>query len=159
MAIVSFKAGEDISAGDAVFVSSTGFLYKAIATEFENSSVVGIAINGGSAGSLIRVNADSVYDSSSTFVPGVTQYLSLTTSGAYTDYDSLNSDLGLTSYEGVYLTQVGKALTTSKLEVETSLPFFIRNPTSIFILESSTGISLDAILLEDGSTISLETAS
>lgn len=159
MAIVSFKAGEDISAGDAVFASSTGLLYKAIATEFENSSVVGIAINGGSAGSLIRVNADSIYDSSSTFVPGVTQYLSLTTSGAYADYESVNSELGLTSYPGIYLSQVGRAVTTSKLEVETSVPVFLTNPTSLLLLESSAGVTLDAILLEDGSTISLEIAS
>lgn len=130
MAIVSFKAGGDISAGDAVFVSSTGLLHKAIATEFKNSFVVGIAINGGSAGNLIRVNADSVYDSSFTFVPGVTQYLSLTTSGAYADYESINSELGLTSYSGIYLSQVGKAVTTSKLEVETSVPIFLINTTN-----------------------------
>ena len=158
MAIVSFKAGESISAGDAVFVSASGFAYKAIATSFENAFVAGVAINGGSAGNLIRVNSDSVYDSSFTFVPGVTQYLSFTTSGAYADYESISSSLGLTSYPGIYLSQVGKAVTTSKLEVETSVPIFLINTTSVFLLESSAGLTLDAILLEDGSTINLETA-
>jgi len=159
MAIVSFRAGESISAGDAVFVSASGFAYKAIATSFENASVAGVAIDGGSSSSLIRVNADSLYESSSTFVPGETQYLSLLTSGDYSTYAVLSSGLALTSYDGVYLSQVGKAVTTSKLEVETSVPVFITNPTSVLLLESHTGPLLDAILLEDGSTINLETAS
>jgi hypothetical protein len=158
MAIVSFKAGESISAGDAVFVSASGFAYKAIATSFENASVAGVAIDGGSAGSLVRVNADSLYESSSTFVPGETQYLSLLTSGDYSTYSVIYSGLALTSYEGVYLSTIGKAVTTSKLEVETSLPIFIQNPTSVLLLETHIGPFLDAILLEDGSTISLETA-
>jgi hypothetical protein len=158
MAIVSFRAGESISAGDAVFVSGSGFVYKAIATSFENASVVGVAIDGGSSDNLIRVNADSLYESSSTFVPGETQYLSLLTSGDYSTYAVISSGLALTSYPGVYLSQVGKAVTTSKLEVETSVPVFLTNPTSLLLLESSAGVTLDAILLEDGSTISLETA-
>ena len=159
MAIVSFRAGESISAGDAVFVSASGFVYKAIATSFENASVAGVAIDNGSSSSLIRVNADSLYESSSTFVPGETQYLSLLTSGDYSTYAVLSSGLALTSYPGVYLSQVGKAVTTSKLEVETSVPVFLTNPTSVLLLESSAGLILDAILLEDGSTINLETAS
>ena len=158
MAIVSFRAGESITAGDAVFVSSTGFAYKAIATSFQNASVAGIAIDGGSAGTLIRVNSDSIYESSSSFTPGTAQYLSLTVSGSYSDYEALASGLALTSYEGVYLSQVGRAITNSKLEVERPLPTFIQNPTSVFLLETHVGPFLDAILLEDGSTINLETA-
>lgn len=129
MAIVSFKAGESISAGDAVFVSASGFAYKAIATSFENASVAGVAIDGGSAGSLVRVNADSIYESSSTFVPGETQYLSILTSGSYSNYAVISSGLATTSYAGIYLTQVGTAVTTSKLEIETFSPIFQNNPS------------------------------
>jgi hypothetical protein len=44
MAIASFKAGEGISAGDAVFVSSAGLVFKALADTKDNASVAGIAL-------------------------------------------------------------------------------------------------------------------
>lgn len=158
MAINSFKAGESISAGDAVALNSAGLLVKANALEFDTASVVGVAIDAGAAGSLIRVNADAIYDGGSGFTPGEYRYLSAFASGVNVNYAAWASGLALTAYEGAYLSIVGRALTTTKLEVETSRPLFVTNPTSVILLESSAGLILDAMLQEDGSTIDLETA-
>jgi hypothetical protein len=153
MAINSFKAGESISAGDAVALNSAGLLVKANALEFDTASVVGVAIDAGA-----RVNADAIYDGGSGFTPGEYRYLSAFASGVNVNYAAWASGLALTAYEGAYLSIVGRALTTTKLEVETSRPLFVTNPTSVILLESSAGSILDAMLQEDGSTIDLETA-
>ena len=158
MAITSFTAGEAISAGNAVFVSSSGFLYKSTAVYLDQASVVGLSIDSGSAGALIRVNSDDIYTSASGLTPGEYRYVSILTSGQTVSYAGWASDLALTSYDGAYLTIVGRAITSSGVEVETSKPLFIANPTSVFLLETSTGGFLDAILQEDGSTINLEIA-
>jgi hypothetical protein len=159
MAIVSFLTGETISAGDAVFVSASGLAFKAIANDsFENASVVGIAIDGGAQGTLIRVNPDSVYDSDSTFVPGVPQYLSASVSGAYASFEVINSGLINSSQASVYLSKIGSALTSSKIEIETTVPILLQNPTAVLLLEDNVVPLLNAILLEDGSRIDLETS-
>jgi len=158
MAINSFKAGESISAGDAVALNSSGLLFKANALELDTASVVGVALDAGSAGALIRVNADAIYSGGSGYNPGEYRYLSLLASGVNVDYSAWASGLALTAYEGAYLSIVGRAITSTKLEVETSRPLSVTNPTSVFLLESSVGAILDAMLQEDGSTIDLETA-
>lgn len=158
MAITSYKAGEAISAGDVVFVNASGFLYRSIATELNKAATIGVAVDGGSQGSLIRVNNDSLYSNATSLVPGQYQYVSLLSSGQYEDYTAWASGLALTSYDAAYLTIVGRATSTTSLEVEVSKPLQIANPTSVFLLESHSGPFLDAILQEDGSTIDLETA-
>lgn len=158
MALTSFKAGEAISAGDSVYLSSTGFLYKASAVYKNQASAIGIAIDSGSAGSLIRVNTDFLYTSASGLTPGEYRYVSVLVSGANVSYNTWVSDLAATAYEGAYLTTLGRVVTSSGVEVETSKPIFISNPTSLIILETSAGVILDAMLQEDGSTIDLETA-
>lgn len=158
MAIASLKAGESISAGDAVFVSSTGFVYKASADTQDHATVVGIAINAGVVGDLIQIDTDSIYTSNTTYTPSQKLYLSVVTSGAYGTYESVASGLSNTIYAGAYLTEIGTAVTSNKINVEIDLPRFQINPTSIFLLESSAGITLDAILQEDGSTIDTEDA-
>ena len=158
MAIASLKAGESISAGDAVFVSSAGLLYKALADTQDHASVVGIAVNGGVAGDLIRVNTDAIYTSTSTYTPSERLYLSVLASGSYANYEAVASGLATTSYNGAYFTEIGTAVTSNKINIETSLPRFYINPISVLLLEASVGITLDAILQEDGSTIKTEDA-
>ena len=158
MAITSFRAGEAISAGDVVFVSASGFLYRSIADQLDQAATIGVAIDGGAQGSLIRVNNDSLYLDATSLVPGQYQYVSLLSSGQYEDYTAWASGFALTSYDAAYLTIVGRATSTTSIEVEVSKPLQIVNPTSVFLLESHSGPLLDAILQEDGSTIDLETA-
>jgi len=162
MAIVSFLTGETISAGDAIFVSASGLAFKAIASDsFQNASVAGIAIDGGAQGNVcIRVNTSilsTILDS--TFRSfGVPQYLSASVSGAYAPFEVINSGLINSSRASVYLSKIGSALTSSKIEIETTVPILLQNPTSVLLLEDNVVPLLDAILLEDGSRIDLETS-
>jgi hypothetical protein len=158
MAINSFIAGESISTGDAVYLNPSGFLYKSVATGFSQASAVGVAVDAGSSGALIRVNSDAVYPAASGLTAGEYRYISLLNSGQNVPYDTWASELALTAYDGAYLTVLGRATSTTTLEVEVSKPLFISNPTSVLLLETSGGALLDAILQEDGSTIDLETA-
>jgi len=158
MAIASFRAGETIAAGDAVYVGSNGLIYKASALNTTQASVGGIAIDGGATGTLIRVNADSLYEDLSGLTPGEYQYLSITTSGALVDYAAWSAELASVSVDA-YITNVGRATSSTQLAVEINPPTLVVNPTSVLLLETSSGLTIDAILLEDGSNIDLETAS
>ena len=155
MAFAAFQAGEAISAGNAVYVSSSSFIFKGEGTTLTKASIVGIAVDGGAAGQLIRVNLDSIQESLSGLTPGEYQYLSVTTPGALVDYATWLSEVATTSINP-FLTRVGRALTTSAIEIEITKSIGFNNPTQILLLESSTGIALDAILQEDGSSIDLE---
>lgn len=158
MAIASFRAGETIAASDAVYVGSNSLIYKASALNTTQASVGGIAIDGGSVGALIRVNTDSIYEGLSGLTPGEHQYLSITTSGALVNYAAWAAEFETVSVDA-YVTNVGRAASTTQLEVEVTPPSLVINPKSVLMLETSTGIFIDAILLEDGSEIDLETAS
>lgn len=157
MAITSFRAGESISAGEAVYVSSAGLIYKASSLTQDQASVVGIAVDSASSGELVRVNSDAIYNEYSGLTPGELQYLSITTSGQVVDYATWEAQLATVSVNP-YQELIGRAITSSGVAVETGKPRYIVNPTSILLLEASVGLALDAILLEDGSTISLESA-
>lgn len=158
MAIASFQAGEAISAGNAVYVEANGLLYKASSLNQTQASVVGVAIEAGSLGSLVRVNTDNIYTGYSGLNPGEYRYLSILNSGQLVSYSGWATELS-TIAVNAYLETVGRAVTSSGLEVESSTPLYVVNPISVLLLEDSVGINLDAILLEDGSRIDLETAS
>ena len=125
MAITSFKAGDAISTGDIVYVDPSGFLYKGLATSPSQSRTVGISLDSASANSLVRVINDSVYQSTLTLTPGAAQYLSITTPGAIVDYSAWQTQFNALSASGAFLTQIGRALTTSNLEVEIQKPIYV----------------------------------
>ena len=127
MAIASFRAGETIAAGDAVYVSSNSLIYKASALNITQASVGGIAIDGGSVGALIRVNTDSIYEGLSGLTPGEYQYLSVTTSGALVDYATWAAEFATVSGDA-YITNVGRAASATQLEVEITPPSLVVNP-------------------------------
>lgn len=125
MAIASFIAGEAISAGDVVYVSPSGLLLKSIATSFVQAAAVGVATNAGAAGSLISVNSDSIQTGFTSLTPGDFQYLSATTSGSLVTYSSWAGQLAATTLSGLFLSPVGRALTTTSVEIELAPPTYI----------------------------------
>lgn len=158
MAITSFRAGEAISAGEAVYVSSAGLIFRASSFTQDQASVVGIAIDSGVANDLLRVNSDAIYNEYSGLIPGELQYLSPATSGQVVDYATWVNQLSTVSgnlYQGV----IGRAISSSGVAVELGKPQYIMNSNANLLLESSAGYILDLLLLEDGSIISLESAS
>lgn len=158
MAVTSFRAGEAISAGQAIYVSSAGLVFKASSVTQDQASVAGIAIDSGAAGDLIRVNSDAIYNSYSGLTPGETQYLSVTTSGQVVNYTTWATQLATVGFNA-YQEVIGRAVSSSGVAIEIGQPFYVVNPTQILLLETATTFNLDAILLEDGSTIDLETVS
>ena len=125
MAIASFIAGEAISANNAVYLDSSALLRKSIATSFAQASVVGVALNAGNSGDLISVNIDSIQSGFTSLVPGDFQYVSATTSGALVNYSSWASQLSATTLSGLFLAPVGRALTTTSVEIEAATPTYI----------------------------------
>jgi hypothetical protein len=124
VALLSFVAGGSISTNDVVYVDSTGLVHKASATTSPQATAAGVAIDGGSAGSLIRVNPDAFYANFSGFVAGEVQYISLT-SGELSTYETWIADLGGSSLPGAFLARVGTAASTSGLDIEFSRPVFV----------------------------------
>ena len=125
MALTSFQTDEAISAGNLVFLTSTGLIKKAIATVKEQASVIGVALDSGTTGNLIRVNTDAIYSSFSALTPGNVQYLSIASSGSLVDYPSWQTQLNALSASGAFLTQVGRAISTTSVEIEISKPIYV----------------------------------
>lgn len=132
MTFAAFQAGETISAGDAVYVSSGSLLFKGDGATLTEASIVGVAVDSGTTGQLIRVNLDSVYEGFSGLTPGEYQYLSFTTPGAVVDYTTWANDLTTVNLNP-FLTRVGRAITTDSIEVEISRPVTFVNPTQVLL--------------------------
>ena len=128
MATTSFRAGESISAGQAVYVQASGLIYKANGTNVVQASIAGVAIDDGALGSLVRVQSDAVYATYSGLTPSEFMYLSILTSGQLVSYSSWASELNSTSLPGAYLTNTGRCVSSSGLSVEIQPPIFVTNP-------------------------------
>jgi len=124
VALLSFVAGGSISANDVVYVDSPGLVHKASATTSPQATAAGVALDGGSSGSLIRVNPDGLFGNFTGLTPGEVQYISLT-SGEISTYETWITDLAGSSLPGAFLARVGTAASTSGLDVEFSRPVFV----------------------------------
>lgn len=127
MAIAAFKAGAAVSVGDAVYVSSTSFLFKGSGATEAEASVIGVAEDSGTVGDLIRVNTDSIHMTLSGLTTGEYLYLSFVTPGLLVDFATWQSDLGSIGVD-VYLTRVGRVLTSTSFEIEINKPILVLNP-------------------------------
>jgi hypothetical protein len=129
MAVAAFAAGELITAGEAVYVSGDGFLYRASAADIASAQTAGIAIDTGNAGTLIRVNADAIYYGYTNLTPGEGHYLSVATSGLIVAYSGWQEEFN-TNAGTAYLQFVGRAISSSGVEVELSPPVQMNYPLS-----------------------------
>lgn len=129
MAVASFAAGELVTAGQVVYVATDGLLYLASAASLPTASTVGISIDTGNRGSLIRVNCDALYNGYSNLVPGDRQFLSILTSGQLVSYSGWLTEFN-TNAKNAYIQYVGRAVSSSGVEVEANPPVFISYPLS-----------------------------
>ena len=125
MAITSFIAGEAISAGDAVYVTPSGFLRKSIGTVQDQASPVGVSVDTTTTANLTRVISDSLYSDATSLTAGNRLYLSLTTSGGVIDYPTWQTQLNALSASGAFLTQIGTALSSTTYNVEIERPIYV----------------------------------
>tara|TARA_A100000171_G_C2097622_1_gene127934 strand:+ start:96 stop:584 length:489 start_codon:yes stop_codon:yes gene_type:complete len=161
MAIVSLVAGETITAGNAVYVTSSGVARTAQAdgADIQLASVAGVAQDTVLAGESFRCNVDSVaVINSAGFTPGEALYLHPSIGGQISDFATFASGVEAIAGGGLYLVRVGTALTEDRLAVELKRPIFVNNTTSIILMESASGLVVDAILDEDGFRIDTEGA-
>ena len=157
MAIASFRAGEAIATGEAVYVTASGFIHKASSSNADQARVVGIALTNGALNDVIQVNTDGVYASASGLTQNEYQFLSVTTSGVLVNYTTWATDLE-SATTPIYLTNVGRATSSTTLSVEIQPPIYVLPPPVYLLLETGFDPLVDAILLEDGSPIYLESA-
>lgn len=154
MALVSFIASENINKGDVVTINPSGLLYKASAIEERNARVVGIATNTGQANELISVNKDSYSASSSGLTPGSPVYLSVVSGSLNTSYADWLDEAFSTTLTTAFVTSVGRAVTSSGVNVEVAKSVLVNLTGGYLLLEG--GFSPGVILAEDGATIELE---
>lgn len=127
MAVAGFAAGQYITAGQACYVGSDGLLYLANAAKPATASTVGIAIDTGHPGTLIRVNVDAISNDYSNLIPGTAHYLSISTSGQIVPYSGWLNEFN-TAAKSAYLQFVGRAISSSGVEVELNPPLYVQYP-------------------------------
>ena len=160
MAIVSLVAGETITAGQAVYINTSGLALRAAAdgADFQSAAVAGVAQDTVTEGQSFRCNVDSVsVIPSAAFTRGSALFLHPFNDGDLAEYDVFASGIA-DAPVGLYLTRVGTALTADRVAVELKRPIFINTTTSIILMESASGFVVDAILDEDGFRIDTEGA-
>lgn len=161
MAIVSLVAGASITAGEAVIINTSGLALRAQAdgNNFQLASVAGVAQDTVTEGQSFRCNVDSVADiPGATFTPGTKLYLHPFNDGEIAEYDVFASGIGQIVVGGLYLSQIGTALTETRVAVELKRPILVNSSASIILMETASGLVVDAILDEDGFRIDTEDA-
>lgn len=126
MTITSFRAGEDLFNGDALVVTTSGVVVRGIASNLQQASVIGIALDNVSVGGLVRVCTDSVFNSPSSYFPNTAYFLSPINSGTVVDFNTWESQSAVLSASGTYLTRIGQAVSNDGLEVELEKPVYIQ---------------------------------
>jgi hypothetical protein len=125
MAVTIFLTQEAISANDAVTITASGFAALAIASDPERSKVAGIALDSAAEGALVRVNTDAVANTFTGLTPGQPQFLSPTTSGSVVDYTAWETDFNTSVVTGAFLTNIGKAVSSTALDIEIQRPIYV----------------------------------
>ena len=158
MAVLTLNAGDDFVRGNTVFVNSSGVAYLANADNAGTARILGLAVNSVSIGGQVQVETDSAFALSNSFEPGELIYSSIV-SGQITNYETLISGLSTTTIPSLSVSKVGVSLDSESIAIEKSNPVVLGNPTALLLLETQTGITItDTLLLENGDTISLESA-
>lgn len=153
MAIVSFRAATAITAGQPVTLESGGTVYPSSASNLTNAKCVGIAIDAGAAGDLIRVNKDYIFNNLSGLTAGVSCYLALASGGINPSYSALDAEVSASVFvDSFYIVTLGTAVSASALNVEIARPISTSLPT--INLEGIGAVG--ALLAETGATIVLE---
>lgn len=129
MGLISFRAGQAVTSGTFLRVlgsgTRAGFAFPANTATLGSAICVGVAINSAEQDGVVIVNKDYIYNGLPNLTPGERVYLSLTSGQYYTNYAAFDAALQASTLSGMYLTELGTALSTNKLHVEIKPPTFI----------------------------------
>ena len=124
MASFYLVTGDNVSANDFVFVNSVGLAFKASALTQDQATTIGVALNSASAGGYVKVESDAYVATFSGLSPGDMQYVAVA-SGEIANYPTWINSVVSGGYVGAYLSPVGRAISSSGIEVERGIPTFI----------------------------------
>lgn len=114
--LLPLTAGESLSLGDAVYLANDGLVYKAgNATTRSAANVLGLARSAATASTAVVVVARGKIEGLSGLTPGAEYFLG--SSGGYSTTAPTGS--------GHYLTMIGQALSTTKLDVQPQTPMLL----------------------------------
>lgn len=128
MAIVSFRAATAISAGQPVTVASGGTIYPSSAADAVNARSVGIALDTATVGGLVRVDKDKIQHIFTGQIAGSIPYLSLVSGGIQPTYSAFQSEANASALSIVYAAPLGRAVSSSGINIELSQPVMVYTP-------------------------------
>jgi hypothetical protein len=110
--IVGYNAGENITAGDSVYLSAAGTLFKAIANDDTKMEFLGVAVNTATSGNLVAVRVAGEASGFSGLTIGEPVYLSTTTAGSYQQAQPTST--------GHWIVQIGVATSATTIAINGS---------------------------------------
>ena len=128
MALVSFRALTSIIAGQPVTLTSGGAIYPSSAANLTNAKCVGIALDSAGATGLVRVDKDRIQYIFTGQTTGNLAYLGLASGTIKSSYSALQTEVNASAYTSVYLVSLGRAVSTSGLNIEIKPPVLIGTP-------------------------------
>lgn len=159
MPLATFRAGEPISVGDVLYVGPSGLVYKASSPYQNQASVAGVSLDVATTGNVqVRTITEGLYTAFSGLVPGDNYYLGILPSGQVVSYLDFSGQLSSSLVTNSYQVIVGRAVSSSGIYINPKKPTAVPNLSTLLLLESSPLLPVDVILLEDGSSFELETA-
>ena len=124
MARITLVAGGAVSSNDFVYIDPVGFAHRASALTQPQATVIGVALTSAATGATFTVETDALIPTFSGLTPGDMQYLTVT-SGVVADFSSALGSVVTAGLDGGYLTPVGRAITSSGIEIERGFPTFV----------------------------------
>jgi len=128
MGFATFLAGETLSPGQPVALTSGGVIYKCCAVDPNTSTLLGVCLESGMPYSQVRVGIDNAGYLYSNLTVGESYYVGLTSGTLISGYNNFVTALSGTAFLSAALNYVGRAITTSRIGLEVSPPLQLQNP-------------------------------
>ena len=156
MALTIFRAGESISVGDVVAVTSDSVARKAVVGDATRFKAVGVAVGSAETGKPLEVIVDGEVHTFSGLVPGDFLYLSNTAGSYYTSFYPIVSGISDTLYGSANVAPFARAISTSGVVLQPSASLLADVGVPYIATEDTPIEGIYTILTEDGSIIEQE---
>ena len=131
MSFGTFTAGETISPGTPLAVTTAGVVYPCCPTNPNTRNLVGIAIESGFAGGAVRVAFDVMPNNIFTdLVPGEQYYTGLASGTILSGSHNFNIELQDSGFPDAYLHLLGTAVNATRLNLERANPRILMSGSS-----------------------------
>jgi hypothetical protein len=128
MSFATFLAGETLDPGTPVALTSDGIIYKCCAVDPNTSTFLGVCLESGTANNLVRVGVDNAGNLYNNLTIGESYYVGIVSGTLVSGYVNFVTELASTAFPSAVLNFVGRAITSTRISVETKSPLVINNP-------------------------------